>query len=138
VFEYHGAEHKVIHAYETGKDIDVQSARRFSPRHPRCGTSFLMIVMVISIFIFSVIPQSWPFVYKALARLVLIPIIAGVSYETLKLSAKMKDNPLVSILIVPGLILQSLTTREPDDDQIQVAIRALEEVLAMEKEGTDA
>jgi uncharacterized protein YqhQ len=77
-------------------------------------------------------------VRKALARLVLIPIIAGVSYETLKLSAKMKDNQLVGILIVPGLILQALTTREPDDDQIQVAIHALEEVLAMEKEATGA
>jgi uncharacterized protein YqhQ len=138
VFEYHGAEHKIIHAYETGKGIDLQSAKRFSTRHPRCGTSFLMIVMVISIFIFSVIPQSWPFIYKVLARLVLIPIIAGVSYETLKLSAKMKDNPLISILIVPGLLLQALTTREPDDDQLQVAMRALEEVLALEREGTGA
>lgn len=136
VFEYHGAEHKVIHAYETGKGVDIQSAKRFSPLHPRCGTSFLMIVMVISIFVFSVIPQSWPFIYKVLARLVLIPLIAGVSYETLKLSAKMKDNPLISILIVPGLLLQRLTTREPDDDQLQVAMRALEEVIALEKEGT--
>lgn len=138
VFEYHGAEHKVIHAYETGKGFDVQSAKQFSPRHPRCGTSFLMIVMVISIFVFSVIPQSWAFVYKLIARLILIPMIAGISYEALKLSAKMKDNPLVGLLIVPGLLLQTLTTREPDDNQLQVALRALEEVLALESEGNGA
>ena len=134
VFEYHGAEHKVIHAYEAGKGVDLTSARRFSTRHPRCGTSFLMIVMVISIVVFSIIPQSWAFAYKLLARLVLMPLIAGVSYEALKFSARMKDNPVVGMIVVPGLFLQALTTREPDDSQLQVAMRALEEVLAMEKE----
>jgi uncharacterized protein YqhQ len=138
VFEYHGAEHMVIHAYETGKEVDLTSARRFSTRHPRCGTSFLMIVMVISIVVFSLIPQPWAFTYKLLARLVLIPLIAGISYETLKFSARMKNNPVLGMLTVPGLFLQALTTREPDDNQLQVAMRALEEVLAMEKEGAGA
>ena len=132
VFEYHGAEHKVIHAYEAGRTLDVESVRGYSTRHPRCGTSFLMIVMVLSILIFSLIPNAWPFVYKALSRFVLIPVIAGISYEALKFSAKMKDNTFVSAMIMPGLLLQRLTTFEPDDAQLEVAIRAMREVLDME------
>ena len=132
IFEYHGAEHKVIHAYENGKDLTVQNIKTHSPLHPRCGTSFLLIVMIISIFTFSFIPQGWSFVYKFLSRLVLIPLIAGLSYEFLKLSAKMKHNALMHLLIQPGLVLQRLTTREPDEAQIEVAVKALEEVLAME------
>lgn len=138
VFEYHGAEHKVIHAYEAGRTLDVQSVREYSPRHPRCGTSFLMIVMVLSILIFSIIPQDWTFVYKALARVVLMPLIAGISYEALKLSAKMQDNLLVRILIFPGLLLQKLTTFEPDDRQIEVAIVSMKAVLDMEDTPADA
>lgn len=129
IFEYHGAEHKVIHAYEAGKELNVDSVRRFSPLHPRCGTSFLLIVMIISILIFSFIPQAWPFFYKFFSRLILIPLIAGISYELLKLSAGMKDNPVVNLFIMPGLLLQRLTTREPDDRQIEVAVTALKEVL---------
>lgn len=132
VFEYHGAEHKVIHAYEAGKALEVESVRPFSPHHPRCGTSFLLIVMVISILVFSFIPQSWPFSGKFLSRLVLIPMIAGMSYELLRLSARAKGNPFVDILILPGLALQKLTTREPDESQIEVAIRAMKEVLTLE------
>jgi uncharacterized protein YqhQ len=132
IFEYHGAEHKVIHAYEAGKDLDVESVRAFSPHHPRCGTSFLLIVMVISILVFSFVPQTWPFWGKFLSRLILIPLIAGLSYELLRLSAKMKDNALIHFMILPGLLLQKLTTREPDDSQIEVAIRAVEEVLLLE------
>lgn len=133
IFEYHGAEHKVIHAYENGKDLTVQNIKTHSPLHPRCGTSFLLIVMIISIFTFSFIPQEWPFLYKFLSRIILIPLIAGLSYEFLKLSAKMKHNALMHLLIQPGLLLQRLTTREPDESQIEVAIRALEEVLTIEK-----
>jgi uncharacterized protein YqhQ len=133
IFEYHGAEHKVIHAYETGKDLTFVNIRDHSPLHPRCGTSFLLIVMVISIFTFSFIPQAWPFTYKFLARIVLIPLIAGISYEFLKLSAKMENNPIMHILIQPGLLLQRLTTREPDESQIEVAVKALEEVLLLEE-----
>ena len=133
IFEYHGAEHKVIHAYESGRALDVESVRAFSPRHPRCGTSFLLIVMVISILLFSFIPQAWPFWGKFLSRLILIPLIAGISYELLRLSAKMKENALIHLMILPGLLLQKLTTREPDDSQIEVAIRAVEEVLLLEE-----
>jgi len=136
IFEYHGAEHKVIHAYEAGRELDLDSVRAFSPQHPRCGTSFLLIVMVISILVFSCIPQSWPFTGKFLSRLVLIPVIAGLSYELLRLSAKITDNPLLNILVLPGLMLQRLTTREPDDSQIEVAIAAVKEVLRLE-EGND-
>jgi uncharacterized protein YqhQ len=133
IFEYHGAEHKVIHAYENGKELTLNNIRDFSPLHPRCGTSFLLIVMVISILAFSFIPQEWSFVYKFLSRLVLIPLIAGLSYEILRVSARMKDNLIMHLLIKPGLLLQRLTTREPDDTQIEVALRALEEVLIIEE-----
>lgn len=133
VFEYHGAEHKVIHAYENNKGLIPKEIKDYSPHHPRCGTSFLLIVMVVSILTFSLIPQDWSFTNKLLSRLILIPAIAGFSFEFLKLSFRMKNNPLINILIQPGLLLQRLTTREPDDDQIEVAIRALEEVLKLEE-----
>ncbi len=133
IFEYHGAEHKVIHAYENGKELTVKNIKGNSPLHPRCGTSFLLIVMVISILTFSFIPQIWSFTYKFLSRVVLIPLIAGLSFEFLKLSSKMKNNMIIKILIQPGLLLQRLTTREPDDSQIEVAVRALEEVLTIEE-----
>jgi uncharacterized protein YqhQ len=133
IFEYHGAEHKVIHAYENNKGLIPKEIKDYSPHHPRCGTSFLLIVMVVSILTFSLIPQDWSFTNKFLSRLILIPAIAGFSFEFLKLSFRMKNNPLINILIQPGLQLQRLTTREPDDDQIEVAIKALEEVLKIEE-----
>ncbi len=132
IFEYHGAEHKVIHAYEAGKELEVENVRPFSPHHPRCGTSFLLIVMAMSILIFSFIPQSWPFSGKFLSRLVLIPVIAGSSYEILRFSARLRGNSVVRLLTLPGLMLQNLTTREPDDSQIEVAIKAVREVLLLE------
>jgi uncharacterized protein YqhQ len=134
IFMYHGAEHKVIHAYEDGKELNVESVRNYTTLHPRCGTSFLMIVMVVSILVFSFIPQDLPFMYKFLSRIFLIPLIAGSSFEILKLSAKMQDNPVMKMLIQPGLLLQRLTTREPDDAQIEVALAALIEVLRLEEE----
>jgi uncharacterized protein YqhQ len=133
IFEYHGAEHKVIHAYEDKKGLALEEAKHYSTHHPRCGTSFLLIVMVVSILAFSLIPKDWSYTNKFLSRLVLIPAIAGFSFEFLKLSSRMKNNPLINIIIQPGLMLQRLTTREPDDDQIEVAIRALEEVLKIEE-----
>ena len=133
IFEYHGAEHKVIHAYEAGKELTLENVRNFSPLHPRCGTSFLMIVMVVSIMVFSFIPQHLPFLYIFLSRIILIPLIAGFSYEFLKFSAKWENNALMSILIQPGLFLQKLTTREPDDAQLEVALRSLIEVLELEE-----
>jgi uncharacterized protein YqhQ len=133
VFQYHGAEHKVIYAYEAGEDFTVANARKYEPFHPRCGTSFLLIVMIISIVTFMFIPQAWTFTEKLLARIVLLPLLAGVSYEVLRLSAKLKDNAFMGIIILPGLLLQRMTAKEPDDSQIEVAIAALKEVLKMEE-----
>ena len=129
VFQYHGAEHKSIFAFEAGIALTVENVKRFSRLHPRCGTSFLLIVMLVSIVVFSLIPKLWPFYLKAGSRIVLLPVIAGLSYELLKLSAKHEKSRLVRMLIAPGLALQRLTTREPDDSQLEVAIRSLEEAL---------
>ncbi len=134
IFMYHGAEHKVIHAYEAGKELTIENVRDNSPLHPRCGTSFLLIVMVVSILAFSFIPQYWPFLHKFLSRIVLIPLIAGLSFELLKLSSKWSHNPVMHMLIFPGLLLQRLTTREPDEAQLEVALSALKEVLKLEEE----
>jgi uncharacterized protein YqhQ len=136
IFMYHGAEHKVIHAYEKGMELTLENVREYSPLHPRCGTSFLMIVMVVSILVFSFIPQQWPFIHKFLSRILLIPLIAGSSFELLKLSAKWDHHPVMHFLILPGLMLQRLTTREPDDAQLEVALSAMIEVLKLEE--TDA
>jgi uncharacterized protein YqhQ len=129
VFQYHGAEHKSIFAFEAGSPLTVEKVREFSRLHPRCGTSFLLIVMLVSIFVFSLIPKLWPFYMKAGARIVLLPLIAGVSYEVLKWSASHETSALVRMLIAPGLALQRLTTREPDEGQLEVAIRSMEEAL---------
>jgi uncharacterized protein YqhQ len=131
VFQYHGAEHKSIFAFEAGEELTVANVRKYSCLHPRCGTSFLLIVMLVSIVIFSLIPKPWPFYLKAGARVVFLPLIAGVSYELLKWSAKNDSLRLVRMLIAPGLALQRLTTREPDDSQLEVAIRSMEEALAV-------
>jgi uncharacterized protein YqhQ len=132
VFEYHGAEHKAIAAFEAGVELNVRNARGYSRIHPRCGTSFLLTVVALSILLFSLIPGSWPIWAKAVSRLVLLPIIAGLGYEFIKYSAKHCANALIAGLMQPGLWLQKLTTREPSDDQIEVAIRALQEAVAME------
>ena len=131
VFQYHGAEHKSIFAFEAGDELTVANVRGYSRLHPRCGTSFLLIVMLVSIVIFSLIPKLWPFYMKAGARVILLPLIAGVSYEFLKWSAKNDHSPLVKLIIAPGLALQRLTTREPDDSQLEVAIRSMQEALEM-------
>jgi uncharacterized protein YqhQ len=131
VFQYHGAEHKSIFAFEAGEPLTVDNVRKFSCLHPRCGTSFLLIVMLVSIVIFSLIPKLWPFYMKAGARILFLPLISGVSYELLKWSAKNDSSLLVKLIIAPGLALQRLTTREPDDSQIEVAIRSMEEALAV-------
>lgn len=131
VFQYHGAEHKSIFAFEAGDELTVANVRGYSRLHPRCGTSFLLIVMLVSIVIFSLIPKLWPFYMKAGARVILLPLIAGVSYEFLKWSARNDHSPLVKLIIAPGLALQRLTTREPDDSQLEVAIRSMQEALEM-------
>lgn len=129
VYEYHGAEHKVIHAYESGDELIAERiAERYSPQHPRCGTSFLLIVMILSILVFSAIPRDWDFVLKFLSRILLIPLIAGLSYEILRVSARKSRVAFVNMFVSPGLMLQRLTTREPDSMQIEVALSALREV----------
>ena len=129
VFEYHGAEHKTVHAYEAGETLIPENVEKYSTLHPRCGTSFLLIVMMVSILIFSMIPKDWYFMEKFLSRLILMPLIAGVSYEFIKFSSKRMKNPLVRFAAAPGLWLQKLTTGNPSHDQIEVAVRALREVL---------
>ena len=128
VFQYHGAEHKVINAYEAGVELTVENIRRYSQLHPRCGTSFLLIVMVIMILIFSLLGKQ-DLVMRIVSRIVLLPVVAGVSYEVLKLSAKYCDSALMKIIITPGLWLQKMTTRDPDESQIEVAVQALKAVL---------
>jgi uncharacterized protein YqhQ len=131
VFQYHGAEHKSIFTFEAGEELIVENVRKYSCLHPRCGTSFLLIVMLVSILIFSLIPKLWPFYFKAGSRIILLPVIAGVSYEILKWTAKHDSHPLVKLVISPGLALQRLTTREPDDSQIEVAIRSMKVALEL-------
>jgi uncharacterized protein YqhQ len=132
VFQYHGAEHKVIGAHEAGIPLTVENCRSYSCIHPRCGTSFLMVVIVLSILLFSMIPSFWPLWAKAAARIALLPLVAGLSYEFIKYSATKRGNPVIDALILPGMLLQRLTTREPSDDQVEVAIRAMDEALARE------
>ncbi len=134
VFEYHGAEHKAVHAFEAGVELTPENADRYSTLHPRCGTSFLLIVMMMSILIFSLIPKDWPFIEKFLSRVVLIPLIAGLSYEFIKFSSKRMNNKFIRLTAMPGLWLQKLTTGAPSLDQIEVAVKALKEVLNMDPE----
>lgn len=128
IFQYHGAEHKVVNAYEKKADLSPESVASFSCLHPRCGTSFLLFVMVISIAVFSFIPHDSSLLTKALMRLPLLPAVAGISYEILRLSARKADSPIFRALIAPGLLLQRLTTREPDLPQIEVAIASFRRV----------
>ena len=129
VFAYHGAEHKTINAYEAGAVLTPASVSRFSTTHTRCGTSFLLTVMVISILVFA--PFHFDSILLRLAsRLLLIPVVAGIAYEFMRFTAAHTDNTAVRLMIGPGLMLQKLTTREPDEDMIACAIAALEPVLA--------
>jgi uncharacterized protein YqhQ len=129
VFQYHGAEHKVVHAFEAGVELTPENADKYSTLHPRCGTSFVIMVMMLSILVFSIIPKDWPFIEKFMSRIVLIPLIAGLSYEFIKLSSKKMNNPFIRYMSMPGLWLQKLTTGIPSLDQIEVAIKALNETL---------
>jgi len=133
VFQYHGAEHKSIYAFEAGEELTVENARKHSSLHPRCGTSFLLTVMLVSILVFSLLSQEMPFWKTALSRLVFIPLIAGLSYEFIRYSGKKIGSKGMGILMAPGLWLQKLTTREPSDDQLEVALISLKEALKNEK-----
>lgn len=127
VFEYHGAEHKSIYCYEEGLPLTPENASRFSTLHPRCGTNFLLIVIIVSIFVFSFL--GWPnLIYRIVSRVILLPLIAGISYEFLKWFGR-SESPIVRTLTKPGLLLQKMTTRQPDEKQLEVAIRALIAVL---------
>lgn len=128
VFEYHGAEHMVVSAYEHGDPLTVAGARAHSTRHPRCGTNFLLVVVAVSILVFSLIPGSWGLIAKFVSRLALLPVVAGIAFEILRLGSR----PRARWLALPGYWLQTLTTRPPSDDQIEIALQALREVLDME------
>jgi len=132
VFMYHGAEHKSISAYEAGEELSVKNVRKYTTVHPRCGTSFLLIVMVISILVFALLGEGSLF-YRIWSRLAVLPVVAGLGYEFLKFTGKHYKRRWARILIAPGLLLQSLTTREPDDGMLEVAIAALKAVLSEEK-----
>jgi len=123
VFQYHGAEHKVIHCYEHEKELTVENARQFTTLHPRCGTSFLLLVMVISIFVFSFLGWSDLWWVRIITRILLLPLVAGIAYEVIKWAGR-KKSLLVSLVSWPGLMLQKLTTQEPDDEMLEVAIAA--------------
>ncbi len=131
VFEYHGAEHKTIACHEAGQELTPENAARFSRLHPRCGTSFLLIVMIVAIFVFA--PLGLPAWYWLIATRILgVPVIAGISFEIIKFAARHRDRAWVRVLMAPGLALQRLTTREPDHLQLAVAIAALRSVLEIE------
>ena len=127
VYEYHGAEHKTIYCYEHGEELTVENARRYTRLHPRCGTSFLLIVMVVSILVFSFV--TWrTLLLRIVLKLLLLPLVIGISYEIIKFAGR-HDNSVMRFVLAPGLWLQKLTTREPDDSQLEVAIRSLKAVL---------
>jgi uncharacterized protein YqhQ len=131
VFEYHGAEHMSIHALEHGEALTVDTVAKYGTLHLRCGTSFLLIVMVVSIFVFALV--RWPAWYwLILSRIVLVPLIAGISYEIIKFAGRHEDSPVVRVVMAPGLALQWMTTKQPDVAQIEVAIAALDRIIELE------
>jgi uncharacterized protein YqhQ len=131
VFQYHGAEHKAINALEAGEELTPANVQKFSLIHPRCGTAFLLWVMVIGIFVFAFVGQpAWYWLIAS--RVALLPLIAGLAYELIRFAGKHRHNPVLTILLAPGLWLQRLTTREPTLDQVEVSIRALQEVIRRE------
>ena len=137
VFEYHGAEHKTVFTWEAGLPLTVENARPQPRQHPRCGTSFLMVVMLVSIVLFSIIKFDL-LVYNMLVRIALIPLVAGFSYEIIRLSAKKEGSFIFKLITLPGVWLQNITTKEPDDLQLEVAIEALKESLKLEPQPEEA
>ena len=132
VFAYHGAEHKVVNAYEAGVPLEVEAVKNYSTAHARCGTAFLFIVLIVAIFVFALVGQPTIWI-RILSRIALIPVIAVIGYEIMKFGAAHINNKVVRFLLAPGLMLQSMTTREPDDSQIEAAISALSEVLEIDE-----
>jgi uncharacterized protein YqhQ len=132
-FAYHGAEHKAIKVYENGEELVPENARKLDTSHVRCGTSFVLYVLVLSILVFSFLGvEGW--VWMLLSRVIVIPLVAGLAFEFIMWSARNQENPIVQALVWPGLQLQKLTTREPTDDQVEVAMTSLKEVIAKEDE----
>ena len=133
VYMYHGAEHMTIHAWEHNDPLDPQHVAQYPPAHPRCGTAFLLEVVAISVVLFALLgtPDIW---LRVLSRILLIPVIAGIAYELLRLGGKYPNSPLMKLIVAPGLLLQALTTRYPDESQMEVAIASMEELLKREGE----
>ena len=135
VFQYHGAEHKAINALEAGAELTPQNVQKFSLIHPRCGTAFLLWVMVIGIFVFALVGRPvW--YWLIISRIALLPVIAGLAYELIRFAGKHRSSRVLGVLLAPGLWLQRLTTREPSVDQVEVSIRALQEVIRLERQDT--
>jgi len=132
VFTYHGAEHKVVNAYEHGVPMEVEAVKKYSTAHVRCGTSFLFVVLIIAIVVFALVgrPSIWLMV---LSRILLIPVIAALGYEVIYFGARHTNNPLVRVILAPGLWLQKLTTKEPDDSQVEVALAALQKAMEIDQ-----
>lgn len=132
IFQYHGAEHKTIQAYENDEELKPENVRKYSTIHVRCGTSFLIIVMTVAILIFALLGKQ-PMIWRIISRILLLPVIAGISYELIRLAGKFSKYKAVNILFYPGLLLQKITTKEPDNDQIEVAISSFKKVIEAEK-----
>jgi uncharacterized protein YqhQ len=128
VFQYHGAEHMTIHALEHGDPLTVDEVRKYPTAHHRCGTEFLVVLVMLSIFTFSLIGKQEPLVMIA-SRIVAIPVLAAVGYEILRFGAKYRHNPFVRVIMYPGILVQMITTKRPDDDMIEVAITSMQEAL---------
>ena len=132
VFMYHGAEHMTVHAQERGDPLVIEAIRKYSPAHPRCGTAFLLTVMVVAIVVFVIVPRE-PLWWLILSRIIFIPVIAALAYEVIRWSGRYEDNPIVSLITAPNLLLQKLTTRQPEDDQIEVAVAAMNAALVADR-----
>jgi len=128
VYMYHGAEHKTVFAWEDGQELTVENVKKYSTRHPRCGTSFILFVMIVSILVFSLLGRP-DFLHRVLYKILLLPVVAGISYEAIRFTGKYSRFKLVQLLSWPGLMLQKITTREPSNDQIEVAIAAMKKVV---------
>ena len=128
VYMYHGSEHKTVFAWEDGQELTVENVKKYSTRHPRCGTSFILFVMIISVLVFSLLGRP-DFLHRVIYKILLLPVVAGISYEIIRFTGKYSRFKLIQVLSCPGLALQRITTREPDDDQIEVAIAAMKKVV---------
>jgi uncharacterized protein YqhQ len=133
VFEYHGAEHMTIHALEKGDALTIDNVRQYPTAHPRCGTEFLVVVIILSILLFSLVGRQDPAVMVG-SRILLIPVIAAIGYELLRLGARFRSNPIVKVLMSPGILVQKITTKQPSDDQIEVAIVSMQQALLADGE----